>query len=472
MKEEIIKVLSCSQDIPEKLLNIDPLLEQWQKAKQKWIDRFGGKPILEIGECTFELSETERRDRWKSFMDFWGMQLDRRGCWRAAEFIYEQGAEAFFRNEVVKQVDASDPPVGMKLLKALKSFIPDEDFLKEFQNAASMQIQENCVSGTFCLSVHPLDYLSLSENTYNWRSCHALDGEYRAGNLSYIVDSSSVICYLKGREEATLPNFPSGVLWNSKKWRMLLFEAESGEILAAGRQYPFFSATALDQVTEAMVKAGVIQNKRYWTKWRDEIVPASAFTFQDGTVINPRREYYNINGILVDRYKGFMDNVEGALNYNDLLHSSCYRPFLSWHWSNTAAYRDNNFFRIGSKAPCICCGKNDTFITNSMLCKECEIMYGHAESESISYCSICGDRFLTEEGQWVESTDQFVCPHCLRENFYKCSQCEEWVPNSFISEDGICSRCHRNGTVSIDGRTRTTWRPIASADMEVSSFPF
>ena len=28
------------------------------------------------------------------------------------------------------------------------------------------------------------DYLSLSENAFNWRSCHALDGEYRAGNLS------------------------------------------------------------------------------------------------------------------------------------------------------------------------------------------------------------------------------------------------------------------------------------------------
>lgn len=85
-----------------------------------------------------------------------------------------------------------------------------------------MLIQEDKVTGILCLSIHPLDYLSLSENTYNWRSCHALDGEYRAGNLSYMMDNTTVVCYLKGEDEAELPHFPAEVKWNSKKWRMLL----------------------------------------------------------------------------------------------------------------------------------------------------------------------------------------------------------------------------------------------------------
>ena len=37
-----------------------------------------------------------------------------------------------------------------------------------------------------------------------------------------MVDKSTVICYLKSKEKYKLPNFPSSVLWNSKKWRVLI----------------------------------------------------------------------------------------------------------------------------------------------------------------------------------------------------------------------------------------------------------
>ena len=40
--------------------------------------------------------------------------------------------------------------------------------LYTLQNKASQIIQEDCVEGTVCFSVHPLDYLSISENIYNF----------------------------------------------------------------------------------------------------------------------------------------------------------------------------------------------------------------------------------------------------------------------------------------------------------------
>ena len=48
-----------------------------------------------------------------------------------------------------------------------------------------MILQDVKVSGDLVLSVHPLDYLSISDNNHNWYSCHSLDGEYGAGNLGY-----------------------------------------------------------------------------------------------------------------------------------------------------------------------------------------------------------------------------------------------------------------------------------------------
>lgn len=127
----------------------------------------------------------------------------------------------------------------MKIIRAFKYFCEDKEILNEIQSIASMMIQNDKVSGILCMSVHPLDFLSVSENAHNWRSCHALDGEYRAGNLNYMADNSTVICYLKSTHKAQLPNFPEDVKWNSKKWRMLLFFDNYYDTMMAGRQYPF-----------------------------------------------------------------------------------------------------------------------------------------------------------------------------------------------------------------------------------------
>ena len=171
---------------------------------------------------------------------------DRFSNYELAQFI-DNNLESFFDN-VVSNSDRKEVPKGMKLVKAFKFFEKDKSTLTEIQNMASQYIQENCMTGTLCFSVHPLDFLSSSENTYNWRSCHALDGEYRAGNLSYMVDSTTFMVYLKGADGVVIPGFPTNVKWNSKKWRMLIHAANDDELIFAGRQYPFASKPGIDTV--------------------------------------------------------------------------------------------------------------------------------------------------------------------------------------------------------------------------------
>ena len=149
--------------------------------------------------------------------------------------------DSFFDNLVsvgYTTADGTKIKPGMKLSKAFKFFVDDEDILDNIQTLASRIIQNNVLSGELCVSVHPLDFLSSSENSYNWRSCHSLNGEYRSGNLSYMVDSTTFIAYIKGKDKHVLPNFPNDVKWNSKKWRTLFFTSENFEVLFAGRQYP------------------------------------------------------------------------------------------------------------------------------------------------------------------------------------------------------------------------------------------
>ena len=160
----------------------------------KFIDLFGGLIYEWPVPVEFTLDDTQKRSR---VMEFVGVVSDSFNNPELADFI-EANLDSFYENKVSTN---DKMPKGMKLLKAFKYFEKNQTALRNIQDMASQIIQEDKIKGTLCFSVHPLDYLSSSENTYNWRSCHSLDGEYRAGNLSYMVDNSTFLIYLKGADD-------------------------------------------------------------------------------------------------------------------------------------------------------------------------------------------------------------------------------------------------------------------------------
>ena len=169
IKEQFCEVIRESQGIEEP--QVDWLFDEWAKAKEKFIERFGGL-IYEWPEpIEFTLDEKEKRYRAASFAD---RVHDMYNNPVLAEFI-EENLDGFFDNKVVKACEGGVIPLGMKLLKAFKYFEHNKATLRNIQDDASLLIQENKIKGKLCFSVHPLDFLSSSENTYNWRSCHALD---------------------------------------------------------------------------------------------------------------------------------------------------------------------------------------------------------------------------------------------------------------------------------------------------------
>ena len=255
LKKQVHDVLKYSQHLPE--VKTDGIIDEWELAKKEIIeDVFDGELIWEYPEkVVFHLSPEEREHKiikmldkmYYLFSDFGEYELYD----TIAKFI-RRNTVSFFDNKVSDNTgcDIKKVPIGMKLSKAMSYFIYHPDLLNEVQIDISRCIQEDKIEGRLCLSVHPLDYLSSSENTHNWRSCHALDGEYRAGNLSYMLDSSTIICYLKSEEDTKLPNFPEYIPWNNKKWRVLLFLSDNWEVIFAGRQYPFSSQTGLDHLLQ------------------------------------------------------------------------------------------------------------------------------------------------------------------------------------------------------------------------------
>lgn len=430
IREQFKSVIRFSQNIPDP--QVDYLFREWETNKEKFIKRFGGL-IYEWPEpIEFTLDDAQKRMR---AMEFATTVSDTFNNPVLAEFI-DENLDGFFENKVVKTIPNSEIPQGMKLLKAFKYFEPNKAALRNIQDIASQIIQENKIRGTLCFSVHPLDYLSSSENTYNWRSCHALDGEYRAGNLSYMVDNCTFMVYLKGADNQHLYGFGS-VEWNSKKWRMLIHASETDDIMFAGRQYPFSSKSGIDTVLNIynnLMISEKLESPFYhgsyhkYGSWRadyiDSYVPFDATDMED--VVHLSGKYLVYANQLIDLNRVVLEGPN-CLNYNDILKSTCYRyPYyaiLDPYGYHSVEHLLNHPVVVGDEVPCLHCTKELIHNTETMRCDDCELEFGTEENDVYSSCDCCGARIYVDDAICVGDDGDLICDSCFHTHAFVCDCC-------------------------------------------------
>lgn len=453
IKKDFNEVISYSQGIPNP--HTEKLFDLWYEAKRHIIDTWGGKLIIESEqETSFYLSAEERRKRLSEFIN----SVDEiYGNDELATFL-EDVEKDFFSNHLSTDyccINGVKISKGTKVVKAFKYFESNEKALQDLQTQASMIIQEDKVSGYLCLSVHPLDYLSASENTYHWRSCHALDGDYRAGNLSYMLDRSTIICYLKtGDKLHKLPNFPDTVPWNSKKWRMFLFLEDEVEALMAGRQYPFFSPTALNQVMSLFCKNWYPEMDFHyrWSGWMSDYIidfPRSLDNNNNGYVRNydsmlKEGRHIALDGVIYSM-KSLITDAPGSRHFNDLLYSTCYIPMYCYQYIAGLQERKLHF-SIGAAVPCLHCGECDIDTDNAMHCLECGIDLTEKDDERYIYCGCCQRRTPRNLSYWNNSIDELLCEDCHNLHASACDNCgDSWYSDdmlySYDKNQYLCPCC-------------------------------
>ena len=441
IQNQFNEVIKYSQGIENP--KTDELFAKWAHNKAEIILAFGNKLIYEVGKVSFTLDESARESKISQFLTY----LDNLHDYSLFRF-FSANREGFLQNQVIEDYNLGEGKIiaaGSKLIKAFKHFIKDPKLLEEVQNKASEIIQENKIEGTLCFSVHPLDFLSISETTFKWRSCHALDGEYRAGNLSYMTDSSTIICYLKSDEEKKLPNFPETILWNDKKWRCLLFLSDNWDCMFAGRQYPFFSGSSLEIIRSWLMSRFLKQNEEGWTRWYNRLITDNGLDNDDEHWDHyeyEQEESFVLLGYQCYKMGDLISEPDSALHYNDLLYSGCYIPYYMFK----KQYMGRNYkisFHIGNDIKCLGCG--ESFISRgegTMYCNDCH----RNNDDNYCICSNCGNRYDPEESWWIDETEEYVCNECFYEKCFKCEECGDtyWKESHKTNSKGqwICLNCH------------------------------
>lgn len=405
---------------------------------------------------TFQLDEKSKKQRLQEFADYILVYYNNT---ELTEFLYELNVEDFYNNKTSKEYrlysgEHKNVPKNFKVIKAFKFFVQNNTLLKELQDKASQIIQENCIKGYLCLSVHPLDYLSASENNYKWRSCHALDGEYRAGNLNYMMDQSTIICYLRSEKEEKLPHFPKSVPWNSKKWRVWIHFSTFQDMIFLGRQYPFSCAAGAEYIKNKLLPANGFDS---WSKFYNVAIselkdPESGTTFHF--------EKHIPVGSALRPLKQLVKNGDITWHYNDILHSSCYKPLYSFRMKKInlaspfdddgAMYinmiNENTSFKIGHKCKCPICNEFYIGASDKICCDHCRKKYNLYSANDYVACDCCGLSIPEEKSYYLARTNNYVCADCYHTELAHCHTCgTRDFPENFIydSEKNIylCSYC-------------------------------
>ena len=290
-RQKITEYIRLNNECHSKQVHLDKTLAEWESAKNVYLNKiFGDKLILSKPaslEKTIDMLEEEfANDNEMAHM-----------CYEFREALY-----SYERSSIIAETDRNEPGVwhhvsqltynyilaknealttfefivpgtdkvikiqkGMKPMKALVKFaelMGKQELCERMRIKHSQIHNQKTLKGELCLSIHPLDYMTMSDNASNWTSCMgwAHSGCYRAGTVEMMNSPTVIVAYLKSPEGMThLPERKDDKFsWNNKKWRTLVV-VDPENLITTVKDYPYASET-LDEMVVNWLRELVAEN--------------------------------------------------------------------------------------------------------------------------------------------------------------------------------------------------------------------
>jgi hypothetical protein len=255
-------------------------------------------------------------------------------------------------------------PQGMKLMKFLKYFAEKYDIMTEFEEYRlkySQVMNDKKLKGNLVISIHPIDFATMSDNSNGWTSCMswANKGGYRAGTIEMMNSPYVVVAYLESDTE-TYNERPS------KKWRKLFIKTP--ELVCGVKGYPFEN----EELDEIVLR---------------ELSPAD-FKRTQFVLDHHVDKFYNLeNEIKLEFFTGYM--------YNDFYSLNKLTAYIGPQVENYSTIETN----YSGPLICLCCGEGFVpEVETQLLCEDCE---------ELPRCSECGRVMEPEEA------NNTFCEDCL-----------------------------------------------------------
>lgn len=316
---------------------------------------------------------------------------------------------------------------GTKVTKLFRFFVNESELDTLIKKYATI-FNQKTIKGDLCLSVHPLDYFSVSDNQCGWNSCFSVhDGSYRISTTGLLTSPNTMVAYLSSGD-VEYEAYDMSMTWNNKKWRTYVTMSHDQKTFHIGREYPYSNPALRQKVVEMIADL---------TGWEYQEADREIY-------INTPDAFYN---------DGFYHLYE-ATNIED----------------------DERIDELDIAEDCYCmeCGTTyDLEGVNGICCISC---HPECHEDYMGTCMLCDTHiFDYEDYTYVISRGEYVCEWCAPKLTY-CQECDE----VYIGEDEplvevyhrkedryyiieMCSRCLKNAMehdsivyVVKEGRYRTS----------------
>ncbi len=291
-------------------------------------------------------------------------------------------------------------PKNMKVTRVFNKLIKEQYYI--FDRIYGNVLNNNFLEGNICFSIHPLDFLTMSDNSCGWQSCHALHGEFRGGLLSLLVDETTAICYFEDANEPTYTIYDVEI--TNKKWRTLLHIHPDHNLIIFNQAYPHTYNYLLEQGAHKLQKV---------------LNVSTQFEFMKSNECN-----------IIDYITDYEVSFGDPLHYNDL---TLRGQQGQYEISEVGVIFDNNLddnfdditeaIIIGQPALCPVCGNHYVEHHKSLECEQCD---------PLEYCCTCAVRFLLEELHDFDS--ELYCEECFDDTFMYCEYCDDILRKTWESK--------------------------------------
>lgn len=247
------------------------------------------------------------------------------------------------------------------------------------------------IQKTGVLSIHPCDFLEMSNRNNDWTSCHCLEaGSYQAGCLSYMTDSTSMI--FMAVDENVRSDFHK-----APRLAREIF-CYSDKVLLQSRLYP------TDNDEQRKLYRGLVQKAM-----------ADCLGVPNLWSVQKNQEQVN----------EYLETAAESKQYRDYEHGYGILSVLK-------DAEDTGKIVIGSLALCVCCGQSLT--RNGRIKCDCV---------NLVVCQDCGETVPTSEARYLAGA--YHCRSCL----HICAACGQMIHGEIFpafNRHGnpvqICPACH------------------------------
>ena len=301
---------------------------------------------------------------------------------------------------------------GMKTLKAMRKIMdflaPDNKELYEayeqFRIDHSMVLNDKKLRGELCLSIHPLDFMTMSDNNSQWSSCMNWieAGCYHTGTVE-MMNSNLVICaYLKSDKPFNFsPEYIKSDadewIWNNKKWRQLFYCTK--DIIVGGKAYPYKN----DNLTKTTL--GMLRDLA-WKNWNQKY-QYGIEQYRDMIHINTLHKMENNRMWARGRFNPIKHNIifDTKAMYNDMFNDK-----RTPYWCVRNKVKKNVMINLSGKVRCARCGD-----------------YNVVDPVDFEYVTDYYEENITEDDEYDYNSQyagakRILCPDCYDLN--TCGICE------------------------------------------------